>query len=474
MGKRAVVTLLGMISHSKPDYISVDGEVQKIFTDIKEKDRAVYRFSNSLSSFSKYLTQERYINTLPLLIDIFEDRDIIPIATEKAKEVQAKTLKFLKVSSLSLSNTVIIDESDYEKIFQQISEILDREEYESYVIDLTHGFRHLPILMIINLIIASIKDFDKVEHIFFAKEIVSFKKYEIIDLLEYIGLAKLSFVLQNFNSNYTVGNKLSFNNENYQDLVDSLRIISGHLLGNSIKRLIGGEKSLIVETIEKLRDLQKYDQKINAFTSYIEQITRHLEEIELLKKEEDYVRLFKLSEIMKNREYLLNSITLLNESIALFCAKKIGDVNPIVFKLIEEYRKSEEFSHYTFAHSSKMLMKKEYGFTGDYLSTDFNKSKIIKSLREQDNKELKELISEIGNLRNNLAHGNSSEEMENVKGSITLLLNRYKKLIDIPEKIVKATIKKEPKKVKKKRVIPKGIDVSKEKLSALENMFKNR
>ncbi len=99
--------------------------------------------------------------------------------------------------------------------------------------------------MIVNLIIASIKDVDKIEHIFFAKEVISAKEYEIIDLLDYIGLAKLSFVLENFNTNYTIGNKLSFRNEKYQDLVDNLRIISGHILANSIKTLIEGDESLI-------------------------------------------------------------------------------------------------------------------------------------------------------------------------------------------------------------------------------------
>jgi len=320
---RAVITILGTLSNSKPDYISVDGEVKQVFVDIKEEDRAKYYFSDELSLFKDRQNKERYINTLPLLIDIFDDRDIIPIATKKAKEIQDKTLKFLKLNTDILENTVIIDESDYNRIFQQISDLLNREKYDNFIIDLTHGFRHLPILMIVNLIITSIKDLDKVEHIFFAKEIFNAKEYEIIDLLDYIGLAKLAFVLQNFNTNYTVGNKVIFRNEKYQDLVDSLRIISGHILANSLKTLIEGEDSLINETIHKLKELQEDDKNIATFSFYIDEIIIHLDELQKLESKKDYIKLFELSKIMKDREYLLNSITLLNESVGMYCAEII-------------------------------------------------------------------------------------------------------------------------------------------------------
>ena len=429
MKKKAVITLLGMLSHSKPIYISTDGEVNRVFQDIPKKDRAIYKFSEELNKFNSVLVKKQYINTLPMLIDIFEDREIIPIATQKAKNIQKKSLEFLNIDNRCLNNTVIIDESNYEVIFQQISELLQREEYENFIIDLTHGFRHLPILMMINLIIASIRDIDKIEHIFFAKEIVNGEEYEIIDLLEYIGLSKLSFVLENFNTNYTIGNKLIFKNEKYQEVADSLRIISGHILANSMKRLLDGDKSLIEETIEKLIQLQKDDKKVASFSSFLKKIIEHLEEIQSLKNEKDYIRLFKFSEIMKEREYLLNSITLLNESMGLYCAKKIADISSDTKRNIENYKNSSDFDFYKFSHKSKILVEKENNFTGTYLTRNINKSEIVSELQRQDNEELKSLITEIGNLRNNLAHGNSSDEIDNVKLTITSLIKRYKNYI---------------------------------------------
>jgi len=485
--KKAIVTLLGMISYSKPDYIIQDGKVKKIFVDIAEKDRAEYLFSEDLNAFAKKLNNNRYINTLHLLVDGFSERDIIPIATQKAKDIQIKTLDFLEVDKSCLDNTVIIDESKYEEFFQKISELLQKKEYESFIIDLTHGFRHLPILMIVNLIIASMKENDKIEHIFFAKEIDSSKKYEIIDLLDYIGLAKLSFVLENFNTNYTVGNKLVFRNELYQDLVDNLRIISGHILANSIKALIDRDDNLIRSTIEKFEELRRNDTKVATFSNAIDNIIKHLKKIEILKDKADYIKLFKLSQMMKNRDYLLNSITLLNESIGMYCAELIESIAP---KHIKAYKVKEYFSMYELSHSSKNIILKEKSFKGSYLfepnkkvltagqktslqkkkkrlkkcidircideieksgfkielnnkdiiKTDSIKNIIIDKLSKQDNEQLKKLIEDISNLRNNLAHGNSSEEIENVKGTITLYLNRYQKIAKILNNIDKEDI----------------------------------
>ena len=482
--KKAVITLLGMIGHTKVDYRIVDNKIEKVFVDIPKEERAIYEFSKELDKFSMNLKQERYINTLPLLIDVFSDRDIIPIATQTAKDVQIKTLKFLEIKSQALENTLLIDESNYESIFQQISELLQSQKYESFIIDLTHGFRHLPILMIVNLIIASMKDIDKIEHILFAKEKVPRKKYKIIDLMDYTDLAKLSFVLENFNLNYTVGNKLSFRNEKYQDLVDSLRIISGHILANSLKRLI--DNNLVHETIKQLEKLQKKDKKIATFATSINNIFKHLEEIKILKDEKDYIKLFKLSQMMKEREYLLNSITLLNESIGLYCAEKIGDISKEIRDYIDLYNskissaetkeEKKKYNIYRLSSHSKNIIKLKEKFQGSYLDGNQKsniKEKILEVLKTKNHIELSELIEDVEELRNNLAHGNSSEEIKNVKGTISRLLKEYQEFIKVPNEIdieKKTTIARK----KREKIIPKGIDAPKDKIDELTNLFGNR
>jgi CRISPR-associated DxTHG motif protein len=478
--KKAVITLLGMISHTRLDYIIENNQVKRVLINIGKEDRAIYTFSENLNDFSTHLTQKRYINTLPLLIDVFKDRDIIPISTDRAKDVQEKTLQFLEIKSSALDNTILINESDYESIFQEISELLQSHKYDSFIIDLTHGFRHLPILMIVNLIIASMKDVDKIEHIFFAKEIIHTRQYEIIDLLDYIDLAKLSFVLENFNLNYTVGNKLFFRNEKYQDLVDSLRIISGHILANSLKTLIEKDNNLVCQTIEQLSTLKEEDKNISTFSASISNIIKHLHKIEILKNEQEYIKLFKFAQMMKEREYLLNSITLLNESIGMYCVKLISDISPEIESKILSFIENENFSLYKVAQQSKTLIYLENSFKGYYLDKQFSKNEILSVIKESKNNQLKLLIKKIGDLRNNLAHGNSSDKIENVKKAIDNLLKEYKGIIKMPNEIDIEErfrqIEKKSNQVKNRRekIIPKGINAPKEKINELTDFLNNR
>jgi len=417
---------------------------------------------------------------LTLLVDNFDDYTIVPIFTQKAKDSQTEVLKDEKIYGLKFDNGFLIeDENLYDEVFKTLNDALSNTNYDELVVDLTHGFRHLPILAIISLIIQNIKNPDKIKHILFAKEMPSHKEYEIIDLRDYLGLAKLSFVLANFNKNYTVGNKLTFNDQNYQELVDNLRIISSHILGNSIQALMDGDNSLISETIIQFKALMDNDENIKNFSTQINEIIEHLEEIEKLKDEINYIKLFKLSQVMSIREYLLNSITLLNESIGLYCAKRIENISDEIKNHISTYLNNSDSNLYELAHQSKNIIKNEKNFAGDYLfepnkdkltsgqktslqkkkkklkekiSSDVLqkikeagfkielsaidtkkdrtiKNKIISHLKDQDNSKLIALIIDAEKLRNNLAHGNSSEKIGNVKAEVSRLLKEFESFL---------------------------------------------
>lgn len=65
---------------------------------------------------------------------------------------------------------------------------------------------------------------------------VKFKKYEIIDLKELLDIANLSFILENFNQNYTL-TKIDFQNEAYNILANALENLSHNILSNSVQNL---------------------------------------------------------------------------------------------------------------------------------------------------------------------------------------------------------------------------------------------
>jgi len=434
----------------------------KGFVTEKSK-RAEYLFDEKLSQkFS--LKQLNYTNMLPLFIDSFSDRKIVPIFTKEAKTTQLKVLEnefSKKFENIFDEKYFIADTKDFSDILRILNQVINQEN--PYIIDLTHSFRHLPILATISLLANHISDTSRVEHIFFAKEIIAngkdtVGKYEIIDLKEYLELANLSFMLSTFNQNYTVSNKINFSNSLYQEIAEELADFSNHFLSNSLKPLIEG--SLIDDIIKNLRKLNK-SKELESFTGYIDDIVKHLESIKAIKNENEWMKLYRLSKIMDKRGYQLNAITLLFEGTGFYCKDRISEIsveskehiNYFENELIGKKEPKTKYSLYSLVNQSRNIVKlsndnSEDKFSGDYLfnpeTINLTKSQ-LRRLRPKPRDKIKKIISDIEvhvkscddiawfqdfirdieALRNNLAHGNSSHGIEDVKSEYQKMLKKF-------------------------------------------------
>ncbi len=424
--KMAIITILGMIPKAKsPD------------------ERALYSFDDNLSFTLK---KEKYTNMLPLLIDNF-DQKIIPLYTKDAKRTQQEVLEdeFDNRYEDIFSKEYLIEEVDekgYSKTFRLINHAIKEEEEN--IIDLSHGFRHLPILATISLIVNNIENTQRIKHIFFAKEIKKNEKYKIIDLKNYLELANISYMLSTFNQNYTVSGNMEFSNPLYQKLANELKNFSEHFLSNSLKAIIDGD--MIDNILENLKKLQK-EEDIQNLNNFIKYIRLHLIRIKgLREKEHEYLKLYELSKIMDKRGYQLNAITLLFEAIGYYCYEKIYQNVPAIkehietFKVFIEEKKhpANVYSHYTLTNQSRNIVKLERGFSGDFLfnpqtinwdkrelkstpnhkKTNFIKNEIfnyLNTLPKTELKKFKNYIRDMEALRNNLAHGNSSKPVNNIE-----------------------------------------------------------
>lgn len=395
---------------------------------------------------SATLCTGEYINMLPLLVESYPTATILALATKDAKTVQTKVLEYMNISSNTVKFVDIVEhtENEYNAYFAMVNELLD--ENQEIIIDLSHGFRHLPILTIIALIIQNIQFPEKIKHILFAQEIEQYKRYQIIDLLDYLELANFTTMLSMFNQNYTISNHLRFKNKLYAQIADQLKIFSDNFLANSLKTLIDGDAIRnILSNLEKLKN----SNEMHHLKDFIDEITQHLKEIHALKDYDDYRELYELSSMMAQRGYLLNAITLLFEAIGFYCAEALRTVSPEIqqhidyFKqeLMDKKKPKSRFSSYTLANQSRNFVKHsafdDGKFQGDYL---FNpetinwsenqlkkpnkpKSKIDKIHTAIENylstkhnlQKFALFIQEMERLRNNLAHGNSSDSLDNVK-----------------------------------------------------------
>jgi CRISPR-associated DxTHG motif protein len=423
--KKAVITILGMIKPPQDN-----------------QQKAKYYFSDDLKDIFT-LKKEKYTNMLPLIIDNFQEYgDIKSVYTNMSRDTQEKVLKYeninynIEENGLFVSEYVQDKESDYSYFLQKFNELI--EKYDKVIIDVSHGFRHLPILATVNLIMQNIKDPKKIEYILFAKEIEQYKNYEIIDLKEYLSLANLSYLLSTFNQNYTVSSNIKFKNPLYRKIAKELSEFSHHFLSNSLKTLIDGD--LIDDIISNLQKLQK-EGSVTNFKHYIEDIVEHLQEIKELKSAKEWEKLHKISKIMDKRGYQLNAITLLFESLGFYCLESLSKID-IVGKRAKEYYDFIEnkrppqhiYSTYTMTNQIRTLIKVQdkFNINDERLFVNDNRLKetIIEYLDDvQYIHKFQKLIKDLEALRNNLAHGNSSDEVNDAKKTYNSFLNRFEDLV---------------------------------------------
>ena len=407
----------------------------------KFEDRPIYRYDDKLGSFYS-LKKQRYTNMLPLLIDNFGEQNIMPIFTKDAKDTNIEVLKKefdIEYCEFFKDENFIDGDKDFYKILRIINDVTS--DNEEYIIDLTHGFRHIPILATISLISQNLNNTDKIKHIFFAKEIKFQEDYEIIDLKEYLELANMSYMLETFDKNYTVSFVAAFKNEDFENLRGELTKFSNDILANSLKAL-ENRFDIVLQYIESIK---KHEQ-IFTFGPSLDKIKEHIEDLKRISRKKDFQKLYEIAKVLNKKGYLLNAITLLFEGIGYYCVRGLENFDPKVEAYVKEFKNSKFFDSYDLTNQSRNLVKigrkmKSYLFGTEKAQTHFGLSKKktkehlcdIKNLicdkleRIPNIENFRNFIFDAEGLRNNLAHGNSSDEIENTKLKFKQLLDEYKK-----------------------------------------------
>ena len=185
--KKVVITILGTegaLYNKKLDR----------YEDMSMKNRASYNFNN------KKLV---YHNTFPLLIEFYSNEyDIVAIYTKESKQAQESILQQYDIEYNFDNKYYIANPNDNKRFFSIVNSII--KGYDKVIFDVSHGFRHLPLLALISLIVENIENSDKIQNIFFAQEKEAFKQYKLIDLKEYLTISNLALVLRSFLSTYKV------------------------------------------------------------------------------------------------------------------------------------------------------------------------------------------------------------------------------------------------------------------------------
>ena len=135
--KTAVITILGI--QGQKDNIKTEGCARYYFAD-ESADKS-----------------QEFFNTLPLLADKFGAENIMPIYTAEAREFNEAVMTHYSDFQINFNDSYkIVDEKNFEALFEIFERVIDdlvKSGVGRIVFDVTHGFRHLPLLALVDLLI---------------------------------------------------------------------------------------------------------------------------------------------------------------------------------------------------------------------------------------------------------------------------------------------------------------------------------
>ncbi|BDY11975.1 TM1812 family CRISPR-associated protein [Hydrogenimonas cancrithermarum] len=442
-----IVTFLGMIG------VKQNGEGEMAIPETFKA--ASYRFSPALThALGASGEPMSYANMLPLLLERFPKARVIAVGTETSHAAQAHLLvkKYPHLAERRYDKVVLEDAHDYHAIFRKMGDVL--EEDEALVVDISHSFRHLPSLMMVDMVIENVKNPGRIRHILFAKELEPGKRYVIVDLREYLTLANVSYALASFTKNYTVAISVRTVEEVYQALLNELSVFSEHMLANSFEALLrDGEKysvtRRILETLELVKRHERTKDLIHPLVPYLEKISAHMKEILSHASDPADERLYFFANLMFDKGYLLNALTLLDEAAAAYCVEGFRK-KPAVKESLETFERAIEnrdnekiYNRYELTSMAKNIVKLGRNFKKYYNGKLASDAKIAETFIDRARsyvnehywrmKSLRDFLYDCDTTRNNLAHANSDKRLDEVKKDIRDLLTRYEKVCQVED-----------------------------------------
>lgn len=401
--KKAVVTILGLVSATKLN----SDKSQNNFVQKTEKDKAEYVVENRLKTLLNP-PKNIYTNMFALLVDTFRDLPVVAIATKKSIEIQKDVLVFENLSKY-IDYREINELENYHNTFATINKIL--EEFDEVIIDLSHGFRHLPLLTFIALLVQNIKQTDKIKSILFAEEIEKDRRYKIVDLVEYLDIATLSYALASFKQNYTLINKDNLRTYQFKNLFETLSRFSEAILANSLKSVFEG--SLIDEILASIDRIENESSFLKD-ARLLEDVKKHLYEIKELSSKDEYIKYFEIGKKLLDRGYILNSVTILNEALPLYLHKRFDEL-----KILSKF--AQDTSYDTLSDIANFLKTENMN---PRLFNDKIDSHFYYANYEIFGK-IYHLYEELKTTRNDLAHASGEKVYADIKQSIETLFGDF-------------------------------------------------
>jgi len=299
---------------------------------------------------------------------------------------------------------VVIEDDSLDDIFEKILELLQHNK--EVILDITHGFRHQPIMAIFASTLSQFLERKNLK-IIFAKEIVMFQEYRYIYLTEYIEITQISLLLTGFirTLNFIpVQNMQLLKNEVFENFSKSL-------LSNDLK---GVEKNYALLSSELNR--LKQNEELKHISNLIEKVEAELRPLALFAPLLHFQKYIFLAKLTVEKNYIIVAYTYIFESLREYCVNRFEDIC-LSIKFQDDYAKNQAvmttIGNIYWASSGTEILKKYKGI--------YKKNKT-------EFKKVQKLYDKIRKRRNALAHINKTKDFEDIKRDLKKIIAKVEAL----------------------------------------------
>ncbi len=334
------------------------------------------------------LESREYKNSTHFLLDNFTCKFVF-IGTECAIGFQKTILK----ESLESKDVeyITIGDNTLDDIFEAVLRLL--QHHDDVMLDITHGFRHQPIMAIFASTLSQFLQRNELQ-IIFAKEVDTHNIYEYIYLDEYIEITQISLLLTGFirTLNFIpVQNMKLLNNRVFEDFSKSL-------LANDLKGVEKHYKLLNKELVQL-----ENNEALSHLSSLLDKVKDELQVLYGFDDISKYKKYLILSRMTVEKNYLVVALAYVFESLRTYCDVCFTEICKDI-KYGKEFDRKQDImdaiTHAPYALESNKIYKKHKGFY------ESNKAALSRVGR---------VYLEIRKLRNQLAHINEHKEFEDIK-----------------------------------------------------------
>jgi CRISPR-associated DxTHG motif protein len=338
-----------------------------------------------------------FYNSTHFLLENFEDTFIL-IGTKCAATFQKALLEdSLKNKKVEFKE---ISDNDLDEVFEVIFNITQNSS-EEILLDITHGFRHQPIMAIFASSLSKFLDNTNTQ-IIFAKEIESYKEYEYVYLDEYIEITHISMLLSGF-----------IRTLNFIP-IKSLQLINAKVFENFSKALFSNDIVGVKKFYKKLKkELEKIEQhkELQYLKPLILKVKTTLQPLDNLEKEDIFEQYLTLSKITLEKNSLIVALAYSFESLREYAAKRF---EPLLKEKQIRFKNSYELNTAVMDTISNFKRGQRDNAIQQKLPQLVDKNR-------NNFKRVQTIYEELRKLRNDLAHINKNKEFEDIKQDIMKL-----------------------------------------------------